>query len=91
VSKITLVPVYKPVMRGTVKEWSEDEGWGVLVSPELSGTVFAHHIHIRGQDGYRSFAAGDAVIFETDGHGGQDGCDHRALWVELDAASTAES
>jgi CspA family cold shock protein len=68
---------------GIVKEWSDDDGWGVLVSPELEGTVFAHFIHIRGQgDGFRTFEDGTPVVFETDGHAGQDGCDHRASWVE---------
>ncbi len=67
---------------GTVKEWSDDEGWGVLISPDLPGAVFAHHIHIRGQgDGYRTFAAGDPVVFEFDEHG-QDGYDYKAVWVE---------
>ncbi len=67
---------------GRVKEWSDDEGWGVLVSPEIEGTVFAHHIHIRGQgDGYRSFTAGEQVEFEYNDHG-QDGCDYGTVWVE---------
>jgi CspA family cold shock protein len=68
-------------MRGTVKEWNDDEGWGVLVSPDLSGEVFTHHIHIRGEDGYRTFAAGDPVVFAPDERG-QDGCEYKAVWVE---------
>ena len=69
-------------MRGTVKEWSDDDGWGVIVSPDLSGQVFAHHIHIRGQgDGFRTLSAGDPVEFEANDRG-QDGCEYKALWVE---------
>ena len=70
--------------RGTAKEWSDDCGWGVLVAPDLEGTVFAHHVHIRGQgDGYRTLHSGQPVIFELDGSGrGQDGCEYRVSWVE---------
>ncbi len=71
----------RQVLPGTVKNWHEEEGWGVLVSPDLPGEVFAHHVHIRGQDGYRTFAAGDPVVFEADEQG-QDGCQYRARWVQ---------
>jgi CspA family cold shock protein len=27
---------------GTVQDWYSDEGWGILVSPGVEGTVFAH-------------------------------------------------
>jgi cold shock protein len=69
------------LLRGKVKAWNDEEGWGVLVSSDLPGEVFAHHVHIRGQDGYRTFAAGDPVVFEADEQG-QDGCQYRALWVQ---------
>ena len=39
------------IVQGTVKSWSDDVGWGVLVSPELPGEVFAHFSHIQGQGG----------------------------------------
>jgi cold shock protein len=81
-------PTQQGPFHGTVKKWSDDLGWGVLVAPGLPGTVFAHHIHIRGQgDGYRTFKAGTSVIFEIDESDGQDGCEHRARWVEAAPAT----
>jgi CspA family cold shock protein len=71
----------RKVVHGTVKKRDDEEGWGVLVSPDLPGEVFAHHVHIRGQDGYRMFAAGDPVVFEADEQG-QDGCQYSARWVQ---------
>ncbi len=68
------------VVRGTVKSWSTDVGWGVLVSPELPGEVFAHHIHLRWQDGFRSLEPGTPVVFEYRTPG-QDGFDFAANWV----------
>jgi cold shock CspA family protein len=68
-------------LRGTVGEWSEDDGWGVLVSPDLPGKVFAHWMHIRGQGSFGTLTTGDAVEFEANDHG-QDGCEYKALWVE---------
>jgi CspA family cold shock protein len=66
--------------RGTVKEWNDDEGYGVLVSPEVPAEVWAHFIHIQGQEGYRSLNAGDAVEFEFR-EPGQDGYSYAAVWV----------
>jgi CspA family cold shock protein len=67
-------------VRGRVLRWDDDEGWGVLVSDEVSGTVFAHFAHIQ-MDGYRSLAAGQVVEFAYEPGRGQDGCDHAAVWV----------
>jgi CspA family cold shock protein len=69
------------VVRGTVKSWSTDVGWGVLVSPEIPGEVFAHFMHIQGQDpGPWSLEPGTSVIFECRAPG-QDGFDFAANWV----------
>ncbi len=69
------------VVCGTVKSWSIDVGWGVLVSPELPGEVFAHFSHIRGQDpGPWSLAPGASVVFEYR-KPGQDGFEFAANWV----------
>jgi len=65
---------------GRVLRWDDDEGWGVLGSDEFAGTAFAHFSHIR-MEGYRTVTAGQAVQFEYMPGRGQDGCDHRALWV----------
>ena len=27
---------------GSVEKWNSEEGWGILVSPTIEGTVFAH-------------------------------------------------
>lgn len=67
-------------VRGTVIEWRDEEGWGVLSSPSVEGTVFAHFSNIRDMTGYRFLIAGQAVEFEYETPG-QDGCDHRVLWV----------
>jgi CspA family cold shock protein len=64
---------------GSVKEWREEEGWGVLVSSNVDGTVFAHFSHIKAE-GFRSLSEGERVEFEYETPG-QDGCEHRATWV----------
>jgi len=51
------------VVRGTVKTWYAEEGWGVLVSPDVAGEVFAHVSHIQA-DGYRDLQEGAKVDFE---------------------------
>jgi CspA family cold shock protein len=68
---------------GTVKQWSDDEGWGVLISPPVSGEVWAHFSHIvDDDDAYRSFSEGDRVRFAYERYPpGQDGYFWRAIWV----------
>jgi len=68
------------VVRGTVKSWSTDVGWGVLVSPDLAGDVFAHFMHIQGQAPPWSLEPGTPVVFEYRTPG-QDGFDFAANWV----------
>jgi cold shock protein len=51
------------VVRGTVKTWHDEEGWGVLVSPRVDGDVFAHFGHIEAE-GYRALDSGATVDFE---------------------------
>ena len=59
---------------GTVKRWSDEDGWGVLTSPWVPGEVFAHFIHIE-SDGYRTLTQGEEVQFEWEHYpSGQDGC-----------------
>jgi cold shock protein len=74
------------VVRGIVKLWNDDEGWGVVSSPEAPGDVWAHFAHIEGL-GYRSLAAGVAVDFEyISVPGGQDGYEYRTVKIiEVDA------
>ncbi len=60
------------MISGTVKRWDDGEGWGVLVSPEVPGEVFAHFSCIDGQ-GYTSLY-GEHVQFEWEPFSsGQDG------------------
>jgi cold shock protein len=66
---------------GTVKHWNDDEGWGALISPEVSGEVWVHFSHIVGDDvGYRSLSDGERVRFRYE-RTGQDGFFWRATWV----------
>jgi CspA family cold shock protein len=66
-------------VEGTTLSWSDDEGWGVLASPDVDGGVWAHFSNIDAV-GYRSLKPGEAVqfTFETPG---QDGNPHRAVRV----------
>jgi len=60
------------VVRGTVKSWDDEEGWGVLVSPDVPGDVFAHFSHIDAE-GFRDLEEGAPVDFEYEElPGGQD-------------------
>ncbi|MFC6085091.1 cold-shock protein [Sphaerisporangium aureirubrum] len=65
---------------GTVVEWKDDEGWGVLRSADVSGDVFAHFSAIVGVEGYRSLVPGQRVRFTWE-RGRQDGFDFRAIEV----------
>jgi cold shock protein len=64
---------------GTVLDWYSIEGWGVLVSPEVAGTVFAHFSAVD-RPGYRELAPGQPVSFRYTTPG-QDGCAHSAWYV----------
>jgi cold shock protein len=48
----------------TVREWSDEEGWGLLVADEVSGDIFAHFSNIQ-MDGYRSLTPGEHVEIEV--------------------------
>jgi cold shock protein len=70
------------MVRGTVKRWDEEAGWGVLSSPDVPGDVWAHFMHIEG-DGFRSLEQGEEVDFDCE-HlppPGQDGYLYRATRV----------
>ena len=51
---------------GTVKFYKSDKGWGAISSPELPPGMdaFISFGDIKGQPGFREFAAGDHVEFE---------------------------
>ena len=66
----------------TVKTWSDEEGWGVLDSPEIREDISAHFSAIDGP-GYRELVPGQTVTCEVDDLGGpvQDGYRFRASRV----------
>jgi CspA family cold shock protein len=67
------------MVTATVKSWSDEEGWGVLVSPELREDIWAHFSAIE-SFGYRGLVAGQAVMCAVEDLGGpeQDGYRFRA-------------
>lgn len=50
-------------MKGTVKWFNDQKGFGFVAKEDGSGDVFVHYSAIKG-DGYRSLAEGDKVEFE---------------------------
>ena len=64
---------------GVVREWAEDEGFGVIDSPDVPGGCWAHFSAIV-MDGYHTLAAGDRVAFTWEA-GRQDGFAYRAILV----------
>jgi cold shock protein len=65
--------------QGRVREWHDDEGWGVVDSVETPGGCWAHYSSVL-VAGYRRLAAGDDVRFsfeEID----QDGFSYRTVEV----------
>jgi CspA family cold shock protein len=69
--------------RGTVKQWSDDVGWGVIASDQVPGDVWAHAHMIEG-DGFQTLKVGDAVEFawiQMSKPGEQDGYSYRTTSV----------
>lgn len=64
---------------GTVREWYDDLGWGVLDSPNTPGGCWAHYSVVE-MEGFRSLTPGDAVTFDVE-RARQDGYDFRATRV----------
>lgn len=68
-------------MAGVVTSFDADEGWGVVVAPEVPGDCFVHFSNIE-VNGYRELHAGQHVRFTYEDPGFlQDGCRFRALRV----------
>lgn len=66
---------------GTVVRWNDEEGWGVLSSPEVPGEVWAHFSAVEAPPGrYRALDAGEAVRFTWE-RAMQDGFAYRAVSV----------
>ena len=65
--------------RGTVRLWIDDEGWGVIDSPQTPNGCWAH-FGVLEMAGYRALTAGQAVEFTWE-PAQQDGYDFRAVTV----------
>ena len=63
----------------TVREWHDEEGWGVLDSAETPGGCWAHFSAIE-MEGFRSLTAGEKVTLEWEA-GEQDGFQYRDVRV----------
>lgn len=52
-------------VNGTVKSWRSTEGWGVLVSPDVPGEVWAHFSAIWAEEpgAFLSLAPKEPVVF----------------------------
>ncbi|WP_030441566.1 cold-shock protein [Actinoplanes subtropicus] len=62
-----------------VREWHDDEGWGVVDSPEVPRACWVSFAHVR-VAGYRSLRPGQPVALEWE-PAEQDGFAYRALRV----------
>ncbi|MFB9906034.1 cold-shock protein [Allokutzneria oryzae] len=67
-------------MIGEVREWHDEQGWGVLTAPGLDSPVWAHFSAIEAE-GYRTLAAGARVEFTYEDVTWQDGYTKRAVRV----------
>jgi len=63
------------VTRAVVRQWYDEEGWGVADAPEAPGGIFIHFSFIEA-DGYRSLQEGEVVELRLEGPlpFDQDGC-----------------
>ncbi|WLW54909.1 cold-shock protein [Streptomyces sp. YU58] len=69
------------MVTATVREWHDEEGWGVLDCPETPGGCWGHFSHIEA-DGFRSLAPGQRVDLDWEAPGfRQDGYDYRAVSI----------
>lgn len=71
----------RPMVTATVREWRDEEGWGVLDSPETPGGCFGHYSDIQ-KPGFRTLTPGQRVDLSWEAPGfKQDGYDYRALSI----------
>ena len=52
------------MVRGKVKWFNDQKGYGFLAKEDGTGDVFVHYATIQG-DGYKSLAEGDTVEFDV--------------------------
>lgn len=73
---ITSHPVH-----GTVQSWDDEEGWGVLASPDIQGEIWAHFSAVYAKPGaFASLNPGESVLFTWEEFP-QDGYSYRAVHV----------
>lgn len=66
------------MVTATVREWHDEEGWGVLDSP---GDCFGHYSNIQAA-GFRTLSPGQQVQLTWEAPGFmQDGYDYRAVSI----------
>ena len=70
-----------------VREWHDEEGWGVIDAEATPGGCWAHFSSLD-MDGYRCLTAGQTVEFTADAPG-QDGFDFRASEVRVQGVPPA--
>lgn len=70
------------VAEGVIREWYDEDGWGVIDSVDTPGGCWTHFSHLD-MDGYRSAQPGQAVTFTWE-HAQQDGFACRAVTVHLE-------
>ena len=67
------------VTSGIVREWHDEEGWGVIDAPDTPGGCWAHFSSV-GMPGYRRLSAGQVVTLDFE-DAEQDGYAFRAIQV----------
>lgn len=67
------------MVSAVVRQWSDEEGCGVLDSTETPGGCWTHFSHVEG-DGFRTLSAGQVVDLDWESPG-QDGYGFRAVRV----------
>ena len=73
---------------GTVREWHDEEGWGVIDSPTTPGGCWMHYSHVDAR-GRPALSAGQEVMFSCEPVTWQDGFHWRAARVRPDGTEPA--
>ncbi|MEW9514095.1 cold shock domain-containing protein [Streptomyces bacillaris] len=69
------------MVMATVREWDDEEDWGVLDSPETTGGCSGHYSDVQ-TGGFRTSSAGQRVELSWEAPGfQQDGYDYRAVSI----------
>lgn len=67
------------MVTATVREWHDEEGWGVLDSPETPGGCWGHYADIRTK-GFHTLSPGQRIDLQWEAPGfKQDGYAYRAV------------